>query len=57
MARTSTLNKTELSLIYGGIAAMHMFRISRDGHYANFFLRPNRVGAEGLLIGVDINPQ
>lgn len=56
MARTSTLNKTELSLLYGGIAAMHMFRISRDGHYANFFLRPNRVGAEGLLIGVDINP-
>ena len=57
MARTSTLNKTDLTLIYGGIAAMHMFRISRDGHYANFFLRPNRVGAEGLLIGVDIKPQ
>lgn len=57
MARTSTLNKTDLTLIYGGIAAMHMFRISRDGHYANFFLRPNRVGTEGLLIGVDIKPQ
>ena len=57
MARTSTLNKTDLTLIYGGIAAMHMVRISRDGHYANFFLRPNRVGAEGLLIGVDIKPQ
>ena len=57
MARTSTLNKTDLTLIYGGIAALHMFRMHRDGHYANFFLRPNRVGTEGLLIGVDIRPQ
>jgi hypothetical protein len=57
MARTSTLNKTDITLIYGGIAAMHMVRISRNGHYANFFLRPNRIGAEGLLIGVDIRPQ
>ena len=57
MARTSTLNKTDLTLIYGGIAAMHMVRISRDGRYANFFLRPNPAGREGLLLGVDIRPQ
>jgi hypothetical protein len=57
MARTSTLTKTDITLIYGGIAALHMFRISRDGHYANFFLRPNHVGASGLLVGVDIEPQ
>lgn len=57
MARTSTLNKTDLTLIYGSIAALHMFRISRDGHYANFFLRPNHVGRDGLLLGVDIRPQ
>ena len=57
MARTSTLNKTDITLIYGGIAALHMFRMHRDGHYANFFLRPNRVGTEGLLIGVDVRPQ
>lgn len=57
MARTSTLTKTDLTLIYGGISAMHMVRISHDGHYANFFLRPNRLGAAGLLLGVDIKPQ
>jgi hypothetical protein len=57
MARTSTLTKTDLTLIYGGISALHMFRIRRDGHYANFFLRPNRLGATGLLLGVDITPQ
>jgi hypothetical protein len=57
MARTSTLNKTDITLIYGGIAALHAFRISRDGRYANFFLRPNHLGASGLLVGVDIRPQ
>ena len=57
MARTSSLNKTDITIIYGGIAALHLFRISRDGHYANFFLRPNRTGSSGLLLGVDIRPQ
>lgn len=57
MARTSSLNKTDITIIYGGIAALHMFRISRDGHYANFFLRPNQVGSGGLLVGVDVRPQ
>ena len=57
MARTSSLDKTDITVIYGGIAALQMFRISRDGHYANFFLRPNRIGREGLLVGVDVRPQ
>lgn len=57
MARTSSLNKTDITLIYGGIAALQMFRISRDGNYASFFLRPNRIGREGLLVGVDVRPQ
>ena len=57
MARTSTLTKTDITLIYGGITAMHMVRVSHDGHYANFFLRPNHLGASGLLVGVDIRPQ
>ncbi len=57
MARTSSLNKTDITIIYGGVAALHMLRISRDGHYANFFLRPNQVGSGGLLVGVDIRPQ
>ena len=57
MARTSSLTKTDITIIYGGIAALHMLRISRDGHYANFFLRPNRVGSSGLLVGVNVRPQ
>ncbi len=50
MARTSSLSKTDLSFIYGGVAAMHMVRMHYDGHYANFFVRPAPEG--GLRIGV-----
>ena len=57
MARTSSLDKTDITVIYGGIAALQMFRISRDGNYANFFLRPAGIGRQGLLIGVDVRPQ
>lgn len=52
MSRTSSLSKTQISLIYGSIAALHAFRISRDGHYANFFARPQREG--GMRVGVRI---
>lgn len=52
MARTSSLSKSQISLIYGGVAALHTVRIARDGRYANFFLRP---GSEsGLAVGVRI---
>lgn len=57
MARTSSLTKTDITIIYGGLAALQMFRISRDGQYANFYMRPNHVGMGGLLLGVDIRPQ
>ena len=40
MARTHALTKTQVTLIFGGIAAMHTIRISRDPRYANFFARP-----------------
>jgi hypothetical protein len=50
MARTSTLSKTELSFIYGGIAALHVVRMHFDGSYANFFVRP--APGRGLQVGV-----
>jgi len=56
MARTSSLSKTQISLIYGGVAALHTVRISRDGHYANFFVRPNGVGEGGMRVGVRLSP-
>jgi len=40
MARTRALTKTQVTLIFGSVAAIHSFRISRDAHYANFFARP-----------------
>ncbi|MES2180329.1 MAG: hypothetical protein V4550_20920 [Gemmatimonadota bacterium] len=54
MSRTSSLSKTDLTFIYGGVALLHTFRISRDGRYANFFARPERDGQPGLRIGVSM---
>jgi hypothetical protein len=56
MARTSSLSKTDIALIYGGVAALHTVRISRDGHYANFFVRPNRPSEGGMRVGVQLSP-
>jgi hypothetical protein len=50
MARTSSLSKTQLSFIYGGIAALHVVRMRIDGSYTNFFVRP--APGRGLQIGV-----
>lgn len=58
MARTSSLSKTDITYIYGGIAALHLFRISRDAHYADFFVRPQQAPSTGgLLVGVRILPE
>ena len=46
MARTSSLSKGQLSLIFGGVSAIHAWRISRDPRYDHFFVRPTRDGAE-----------
>ena len=54
MARTSSLSKTDISLIYGGVALMHTLRIHHDAHYANFFVRPARAGDRGLRVGVNV---
>ena len=39
MARTSSLSKTQLSLIFGGLSAVHALRISRNPAYDHFFIR------------------
>lgn len=45
MARTSSLSKTQLSLIFGGFSAIHALRVSRDSSYSHFFVRPTGNGA------------
>ncbi|MEP6992399.1 MAG: hypothetical protein ABJA80_15815 [bacterium] len=57
MARTSSLTKTDIALIYGGVAAMHIVRIRRDGRYADFFVRPDRAAGRGLRVGVQLSPE
>ena len=52
MARTSSLSKTDLTLIYGGVAVLHAIRVYRDDHYADFFVRPANEG--GLRVGVTL---
>jgi len=54
MARTSSLSKTDITLIYGGVAALHALRIHRDERYADFFVRPDVHAGKGLRLGVDI---
>ena len=45
MAQTSSLSKTQLSLIFGGVSALHAWRITRDPRYEHFFVRPTGDGA------------
>jgi len=48
MARTSSLSKTQLSLIFGGVSAIHAVRIWRNPAYSRFFVGPTE---NGLGIG------
>ena len=54
MARTSTLSKTTISAIFGGVALIHIWRITHDNRYAEFFARPNPLG--GMRVGVTLDP-
>jgi hypothetical protein len=54
MARTSSLSKGDITLIYGGVAVMHALRIHYDGRYANFFVRPAPAGEAGLRVGMHL---
>lgn len=49
MARTSSLSKTQVSLIFGGVSAIQALRISRDPKYNHFFIRP---ADDGLRFGL-----
>jgi len=54
IARVHGMTKTQATLVFGGVAALHTLRISRDPHYANFFARPRADG--GLDVGVNFGP-
>ena len=45
MARTGSLSKTQLSLIFGGFSAIHAWRITRHPEYEHFFVAPTGNGA------------
>jgi len=46
MSRTSNLSKTQVSLIFGGVNALHAFRIWRNPAYDHFFVGPSDNGAQ-----------
>ena len=54
MARTSKLNKTSITAIFGGLALVHAWRVAHDSRYADFFARPAPEG--GLRVGVTLAP-
>jgi hypothetical protein len=41
VARTRVMNKTQVTLLFGTIAASHVWRMSRDPSYGYFFVRPS----------------
>ncbi|HEY8832836.1 MAG TPA: hypothetical protein VIM21_10020 [Gemmatimonadaceae bacterium] len=45
MAKTSSLSKTQVSLIFGGISAIQTWRISRNPRYDHFFASATGSGA------------
>jgi hypothetical protein len=49
MSRTSSLSKTQLSLIFGGLSAIHTVRILRDSSFGHFFARPSETG---MVVGM-----
>ena len=51
MMRTHVLSRNQITLLFGGIAAIHAFRLSRDEHYASFFVGPRN---GGLDLGVEL---
>jgi hypothetical protein len=55
MSRTSSLSKNQISLIFGGIAALQVVRIHFKDRYAHFFSVPDANGR--YRIGVSIVPE
>jgi hypothetical protein len=54
IARTHALTITQATLLFGGVAALHSWRISRDSRYANFFARPSPDGH--IDLGIQLGP-
>jgi hypothetical protein len=52
MARTHGMTKTQSTLVYGGLAALHVVRMAGNARYANFFARPRDDG--GMDVGLNI---
>ena len=50
IARTHVMNKTQITLLYGGVATVQAWRISRNPVYNHFFARPSVRG--GLDVGL-----
>ena len=57
MARTSSLSRTDIAFIYGGVAALHVVRIHRGHRYADFFVRPAGRAEGGMHVGVRLSPE
>jgi L-aminopeptidase/D-esterase-like protein len=51
MARTHALTKTQVTLIFGSVAALQSIRIARDPRYANFFVGPAPGGGVQARLG------
>ena len=51
MARTSSLSKTQLALLFGSVSALHALRIAVNGRYAHFFAVPSE---NGMRAGVSL---
>ncbi|HVX41405.1 MAG TPA: hypothetical protein VHB25_17705 [Gemmatimonadaceae bacterium] len=54
MARVHGMTKTQSTFLFGGIVALQSFRISRDAHYAHFFVAPSAT-AHGVAAGVNVS--
>jgi hypothetical protein len=50
MSHTGIMTKTQVTVLYGSIAALHTWRVSRNPAYNNFFAWPS---AHGLDFGFD----
>ena len=48
MARTHVMTKTQLTVLFGSIAALHSWRISHNPAYSNFFAAPT---SHGFVVG------
>jgi hypothetical protein len=44
MSHTGVMNKTQVTVLYGGIVLLHSWRIARNPAYSNFFARPSGRG-------------